>query len=651
VPAASGYHGLMSHDSPSERAASTLVRLPVLDVPVTVPDGAFASTVAPASPANPAVALLDDTSFAHRYDAGATLGEGGMGVVRAAGDHRIGREVAMKTMRAADGARRDLVARFLREACVQGQLEHPAIVPVYDLGRDPEGAIYFTMKRVRGVTFEQIVARLRLNDPEALRQYSRRRLLSAFVSVCQAVEFAHARGVVHRDLKPANVMVGDFGEVYVLDWGVAKLVGTPDALVADRPSIISTADGGPRTMAGATMGTPGYMAPEQARGEPVDGRADVYSLGAILFELLCLQPLHGRTTVEAALGSTLLGADARASVRAPQMDVPPELEAMCVKATALDPAARFQSAQEVIDCLERFLDGDRDLERRRELAAQHTRSARQAALEALAEGQDEPAARTRALREVGRALALDPSNTEAIATLVRLLTLPPKELPAEAAAEIRSASARTQRAIAKGAMFGYLAWFLFVPFGVWMGVRDPVVSLVASALWAVAAVTAYVALRRPDGTGRVRTAAFLATSVAACATSAVCGPYVLVPTLAVINVILWLLLADRSQRATIVGLACLSILLPAVLEWTHLVRFYYFRDRRVTIVPSMLHFPAVPTHAFLLAASLMLVVLAAVLIIRFRDDLSEAERRLHLQAWQLKQLLPPEAHDASDGAR
>src|SRR5262249_44918518 len=157
-------------------------------------------------------------------------------------------------------------------------------------------------------------------DAGALRRFSRRKLLVAFASVCQALEFAHARSVIHRDLKPGNIMLGDYGEVYVLDWGLVKLPGATD------PSADPAADAGrtpptrARTQRGATLGTPGYMAPEQVRGDDVDARTDVYALGAILFELLALEPLHRPALPDAMHAATVVGADARASVRAPGLD-------------------------------------------------------------------------------------------------------------------------------------------------------------------------------------------------------------------------------------------------------------------------------------------------------------------------------------------
>jgi serine/threonine-protein kinase len=249
---------------------------------------------------------------AARYHDIEALGEGGMGEVRLAKDLLIGREVALKAMKPGVGSRSDLRMRFVREARVQGQLEHPSIVPVYDLSPHTEPT-FFTMKRVRGVTLEAILERLAAGDAPTSAVYTRRKLLTAFGSVCLAIDFAHAHGVVHRDLKPANVMLGDFGEVSVLDWGVAKLAD--DAELAGGPADVPVGHGD-QTEVGAVMGTPGYMPPEQARGGSVDARSDVYALGAVLFEILTLTPLHAEETGQALIAATLAGAEARPSVRA-----------------------------------------------------------------------------------------------------------------------------------------------------------------------------------------------------------------------------------------------------------------------------------------------------------------------------------------------
>src|SRR5581483_11045647 len=242
---------------------------------------------------------LPITDTKSRYSTLSGLGEGGMGEVWLLRDAVIGRDVAMKSikseLRGDDLAR----ARFLREARVQGQLEHPSIVPVYDLGIGPNGQPYFTMRRVRGRTLDELVRERRLLLHTALTVMSR---------VCLAIEFAHAHGVFHRDIKPSNLMVGDWGEVYVLDWGVAKLSSKDDPELESKVSLV--ADAIDATTAGALVGTPGYMPPEQADGKPVDARSDVYALGATLFELLTGQPLHTGTSVAAVIRSTLAGADA-----------------------------------------------------------------------------------------------------------------------------------------------------------------------------------------------------------------------------------------------------------------------------------------------------------------------------------------------------
>jgi serine/threonine-protein kinase len=297
------------------------------------------------------------TDSASRYVLAEELGAGGMGIVRAAVDQRLGREVAIKTLRRTRRPERPLERRFLREACVQALLDHPAIVPVYDIGRDSHGSLYFSMKRIDGSTLDAIIERLRSAESPAVAKLAQQKLLRAFARVCRAVDFAHRRGVVHRDLKPGNVMLSDDGEAYVLDWGVSAMIGEEDPVsmrIANELPNDAACDA--KTPIGETIGTPGYLSPEQACGAEFDARADIYALGAVLFELLSLEPLHVRGATTGILVSTLQGPDARPSMRAPQREIAPELDAICVRATALEPVDRYQTLAELIVDLESFIE-------------------------------------------------------------------------------------------------------------------------------------------------------------------------------------------------------------------------------------------------------------------------------------------------------
>jgi tetratricopeptide (TPR) repeat protein/tRNA A-37 threonylcarbamoyl transferase component Bud32 len=228
------------------------------------------------------------------------LGQGGMGVVWRGHDHRLRRDVAVKVMKAELAGRPQLSRRFLEEAQVASQLAHPAIPPVHELGELPDGRPYFAMKLVKGRTFADLLE-ARSSPAEDLP-----RLLGIFEQVCQAVAYAHSKGVIHRDLKPQNVMVGAFGEVQVMDWGLAKVLATQPATVAvtdQRDTMVETertAHGDSATQAGAVLGTYAYMAPEQARGEVerLDRRCDVFGLGAMLCEILTGKPPYDGTHEE-----------------------------------------------------------------------------------------------------------------------------------------------------------------------------------------------------------------------------------------------------------------------------------------------------------------------------------------------------------------
>jgi serine/threonine protein kinase len=286
-----------------------------------------------------------------RYRRGDMVAHGGMGAIHEARQASMGRKVAMKVMlRSWDESS---LKRFVDEARITGMLEHPNIVPVHELGVDEEEQLFYTMKFVRGVTLAEVLAGLSLGNEEAARKYPLATLLTIFQKVCDAVAFAHSRTVWHRDLKPENVMIGDFGEVLVMDWGLAKEAGfgTPEASqdVSGEPAETSSQ----RTLEGTVMGTPAYMAPEQARGETstLDHRADVYALGAILYEILHLQPrVRGETSAEIVQKVATGCHDApepRPALHLPGQRVPDSLVAVSRKAMAFEPERRYQFVQDL----------------------------------------------------------------------------------------------------------------------------------------------------------------------------------------------------------------------------------------------------------------------------------------------------------------
>jgi len=251
------------------------------------PEATLASSTA-------SVQRLLPEEFLHekKYEIGGVVAQGGMGAILDAKEMVTERVVAMKVM--LDRSSPDDLTRFVAEAKVTAQLEHPNIVPVHELSVDENDQVYYTMKFVQGVTLRKVLELLAQGDPETLKKYPLPVLLTIFQKVCDAIAFAHNRGVIHRDLKPENIMLGDFGEALVMDWGLAKVLGkhstSNEVLRSMVHSLPPEASGA--TLAGTVMGTPQYMAPEQARGEveELDPRADIYSLGAMLYHLLALHP-------------------------------------------------------------------------------------------------------------------------------------------------------------------------------------------------------------------------------------------------------------------------------------------------------------------------------------------------------------------------
>ncbi|MCX5741128.1 MAG: serine/threonine-protein kinase, partial [Proteobacteria bacterium] len=330
--------------------------------------GAYADSDAPTTsgpmrgPHRAATVPLPD----ERYRILEKLGQGGMGEIMAAHDNVLGREVAIKRMRS-DSPSALHISRFLREAQIQARLDHPTIPPVHELAHDERGLPYFVMKRLTGMTLGKILEQLALGDPDIVARFTRQALLRAFVDVCMAIERAHSRGILHRDIKPSNIMLGDFGEVFVLDWGIAKIIGDIDPwseATNDPPSAERDV-----TAPGTVIGTLRYMSPERRRGAEVDASADIYALGCLLFEILTYERVPRDGANEAL----------RPSDEDP--NVSPELDRLCARATAPLPRDRVASARELGVITQRFLDGDSDLELRKRLADDHYRQGARAALE------------------------------------------------------------------------------------------------------------------------------------------------------------------------------------------------------------------------------------------------------------------------------
>ena len=301
-----------------------------------------------------------------RYEHEGQLGKGGVGEVLKTRDNDIGRVVAVKRLRP-EVRDTGAVIRFVDEIRTVGRLEHPNIVPIHDVGVDENGEHFFVMKYIDGETVESIIRKLAAGDAATHRRYPFERRVDIFTQICEAIRYAHVRGIVHRDLKPANVMVGPFGEVVVMDWGLAKRVRGDEAGADGRAPGDEVADGPPEppadlnlTAAGSLLGTPAYMSPEQARGQPADERSDVYSLCVLLYELLTLHYYLGEKKTWTEVLAAVITEEPKAAswVRSPhQPVVPMDLTWFLKAGLAKDPAHRYQSVQAMIDRLARRREG------------------------------------------------------------------------------------------------------------------------------------------------------------------------------------------------------------------------------------------------------------------------------------------------------
>ena len=305
-----------------------------------------------------------------RYQPVKLLGRGGAGEVNLVQDQDIIRPIAMKRILPGHDSP-EMLYRFAREVRTVGQLEHPNIIPIHDVGRDESGDLYFTMKYVDGETLEAIIKKLQAGDAAYHERFSFEARTEIFLGILNALSFAHAKGILHRDIKPANIMVGPYGEVVVMDWGIAKPL-SKDAL----PDISSSADVAPdpssgdglfMTHQGALVGTPAYMSPEQARGKnrELDVRSDIYSVCVLFYELLTLRHyLHDKKNVRTMLIGVLNEEPALAySVSSPyQSAVPAELSHFVRKGIEKDPSKRYQSVQEMITRLQNNREGELEIQ-------------------------------------------------------------------------------------------------------------------------------------------------------------------------------------------------------------------------------------------------------------------------------------------------
>jgi serine/threonine-protein kinase len=543
-----------------------------------------------------------------------------MGDVVLARDKIIGRDIAIKQLRTDAGE--EAIARFLREAKIQARLEHPAILPVHQIGRDENGQPYFTMKRLQGTTFAEQFA---LPTPPP-----RQRLLRWFEEACSAVELAHSRGVVHRDLKPSNIMVGEFNEVYVLDWGLARVEG--EATDSERSLTlgddIDSLDG--MTQAGAMLGTPGYMAPEQIEDASKAGRAaDVYALGAILFELLARESLHPRG--RGAIASTLKGIESGPRERAPAENVPPELDALCIACLAQNPADR-PTVKYVAERLEAYLDGDRDIERRRDLVASYLRDAHAA----LAAGN-----RIEAGKAASRALALDPESVPASDVIARVTFEQSTEIPPELKSELTAGEVAVQKRQGRAAMGSFVVVMLYLAVAATNGVANlPFVVGVVVYLLVHAGIVWRITQKAATPNQMLYVA--FGNSLLAALLSRTLGSMIVVPA---VTCIMALSLTSYPQlidrRWVVIGFLVASWIGPVILEQAGILqRTWEIAGDRVVLTSHVMGIGGLHTAILLIASNIATFVVFGLFASAVATSRRDAMQRAEAQAWHLKQMLP-----------
>ena len=331
-----------------------------LEMPLSDNDGNEVSTAdlqrIVGAESQPTIGVLEDMR---------TIGMGGIGTVFSAQDPVLHREIAIKILRPAYRNQFSYVTSFIREARITAQIDHPNVIPVHRLGVFDDAGTYFTMKRVRGITLAQLLRKLKNGDEEAVKTYTRQRLLEIFVSICNGVAFAHSKGIIHRDLKPANIMVGRYGEVFIADWGLALYrEDVAEKYKSDKISLgdLPDEDQPPEQEAkpGCKIsGTPAFMAPEQVLGKhsDIDEQTDVYALGTILYSILTWEqsPFEGAETVTKLMQRVISRKFLRPRRRAPRRRIPYELEAVTLKAMHGNKEKRYGTVIALLNDVRNYL--------------------------------------------------------------------------------------------------------------------------------------------------------------------------------------------------------------------------------------------------------------------------------------------------------